>query len=164
MTGEIEVRVARADERRRGGPLTGGRHHCWGLRRPAERGLRISLCTTLLFLGLAIGAGASAQSQCTNAVVPPTCVFVDDSGDVHEDYRVTNRCTYAVTLWFDVSEKGDDWILDRTNFTAMFRFMAVQPGETEPSGIRYDAALTVHCCPDFDGTSCSDQSSPEVPK
>ena len=122
------------------------------------------LSLLLLGLGLGFGTGVSAGSGCTGAMEPPACVLVDDSGDVHPDYHVTNRCSYAVTLYFDVHEEGDDWVLDRTNFTAVIGYMAVQPNDTGQSAIRYDAELTVHCCPDLEGTSCSEPSSPEEPE
>ena len=112
---------------------------------------------SLLLLGLGLGAGAPAASRCTGAMEPPDCIRVDDSGADHKDYSVTSECPHPVTLWFEVTEDGDDWRLDPTNFTAVYGYMAVQPGGTSQSGIRYDTELKIHCCPDVDGTSCSDQ-------
>lgn len=118
----------------------------------------------LLFgLGLGFSPDAAAQSGCTNAVVPPSCIAVDDSGDVYPDHNVTNSCPHPTTLWFDVQEPGDDWILDRNNFTARYRYMAVDTGGTGRSGIRYSTTLTIHCCPDIEGSFCSGQPVETVP-
>ena len=119
----------------------------------------------LLGLGLGLGAGVSAASLCSGAVEPPDCIHVDDSGDLYPDYSVTNECPHAVTLQFDVKEDGEDWILDRNNFTALYGYMAVQPDETDQSGIRYDTELTIHCCPGFGGgTSCSGEPLQQTPE
>ena len=125
-----------------------------------------SLTSSLLLglgLGLGLGAATPAAGQCTGAVPPPSCVEVDDSGDVHPDYRVTNRCPHPITLYFDVMESGDDWVLDRTNFTAIYGYLNVQPDETGASGIRYDAEAAISCCPNIRGVSCSGEPSEETP-
>lgn len=114
-------------------------------------------CISSLLLGLGLGLGASASAQgCDGAVPPPTCISVDDSGDVYPDYNVTSSCPNPVSLYFDVKEEGDDWVLDPYNFTAVYGYMAVQPDGSERSGIKYDTDLEIHCCPNTRGTSCSE--------
>lgn len=119
---------------------------------------------TSLVIGFAVGlgAGTSEGRVCAGAVTPPNCVQIDNSG-AHEDYRVSNNCPHAVTLYFDVHESGDDWKLDPTNFAAVFGYLNVQPGDTGESGIRYDAQATIHCCPEIAGVSCSGEATPEKP-
>ena len=110
-----------------------------------------------LLLGLGLGLGASASVQgCDGAMNPPACLSVDDSGTVYPDHNVTSSCPNPVSLWFDVKEEGDDWVLDPTNFTAIYGYMAVQPNGSERSGIKHDTDLVIHCCPNTKGTSCSE--------
>lgn len=124
--------------------------------------MRYVICSLLLF-GVGFVLVGPAQSSCTNATAMPQCVEVDDSGDMYQDHNVTNGCSYPVTLWFDVTEGGDAWRLDNTNFTARYGFMALEPNEAERSGIRYDTQLTVRCCPDLEGTHCTDPASSATP-
>ena len=114
----------------------------------------------LLLLGLGFGANVSATSQCSGGVEPPDCVSVDNSGAVDEDYRVTNTCPHPVTLWFDLPDDGDDWVVEET-FTTTYGYLNVQPDSTGASGIRYDTELDYVCCPNIDGVSCSGEESSE---
>lgn len=117
-----------------------------------------------LVIGFAVGLGTgAAEGKCSGATTPPSCVQIDNSGD-HQDYRASNTCPHGVTLYFDVHESNDDWKLDPNNFTVVFGYLSVEPGQTGETGIRYDANVTIHCCPEFGGgTACSGEPIPKKP-